>query len=82
MRLAEGEKLEFLQKWIEEQDLPDEKIAAVTSLYDELGIPKLIIDEMHRYSKNAYEALDKVSVADLKKIPLRKLAESLLIRIS
>ncbi len=82
LRLAEGEKLEFLQKWIEEQDLPDEKIAAVTSLYDELGIPKLIIDEMHRYSKNAYEALDKVSVADLKKIPLRKLAESLLIRSS
>lgn len=82
LRLANAEDTQHLEKWIQERDKPGEKIKAVTELYNKLAIPKLSMDEMHRYSDQAYQALDKVNLPEIKKLTLRNLAENLLIRTS
>lgn len=83
LRLAEGATREELWTWINRVDVSrEEKVAAVTRLYTQLGIPELCKDRMASYLEEALVCLDKVQVSDERKQVLRELALKLLNRES
>lgn len=82
LELAQGEDAILLKKWMQEDENPNQKIEAITQLYNKLGIQELTINEMRSYSSKAYDALDRINLSKGKKEPLRQLAESLLVRNS
>lgn len=61
-----------LMKWIEAKEFDrQEKVAAVTRLYDEIGIRQLCEEKINYYFARALSYLDKVSVSDERKQYLR-----------
>lgn len=79
--LAKGESASELDKWLNRPDvLPDNKVNAITSVYNSLGVRKLAEAEMENYVRKALNALDKITVENSKKKFLRGFAEQLLIR--
>jgi geranylgeranyl diphosphate synthase type II len=61
-----------LMKWIEAKEFDrQEKVAAVTRLYDEIGIRQLCEEKINYYFARALSFLDKVSVSDERKQYLR-----------
>lgn len=80
---ADEEQRRELMKWITaEQFDPKEKIAAVTSLYNKLGIDQLAEAEIKRYFDLSLSYLDKVSVAEDRKQVLRSYALAMMGRQS
>ncbi|UKK48887.1 polyprenyl synthetase family protein [Prevotella sp. E9-3] len=62
-----------LMHWIEAQEFDrQEKITAVTRLYDEIGIKQLCEEKINYYFAEARKYLDKVNVADERKENLRR----------
>ncbi len=62
-----------LMHWIEAQEFDrQEKITAVTRLYDEIGIKQLCEEKINYYFAEARKYLDKVKVADERKENLRR----------
>lgn len=61
-------------------DRNSEKVARVTSVYDELDIPNQVRKKMDFYFDDAMNHLNAIEVADGLKEPLRHLAESLMLR--
>lgn len=55
-----------------------EKIAAVTSLYDETGVRQLAEQRINDYFDAAFKELDAVALPEERKQPLRQLATSLI----
>lgn len=83
LRLANEGQLAELQGWIKaENPVPEEKIAAVTRLYDEIGIPALVQKRIESYFKEAMDSLDKVALPQQAKEPLCQLAQKLMGRNS
>lgn len=81
MQRATGEDRERLMEWIGKEDFnPQEKIHAITSLYDKLGIDKLALQKIEFYYKEAIRSLDEVNVPAERKAPLRAYAEKMLKR--
>lgn len=81
MQRATGEDKERLMGWIEKEDFnPQEKIHAITSIYDKLGIDKLALQKIEFYYKEAIRSLDEVNVPAERKAPLRAYAEKMLKR--
>ncbi len=79
--LAREESASELDKWLNKPDvLPDNKVNAITSVYNSLGVRKLAEAEMENYVRKALNALDKITVENSKKELLRGFAEQLLIR--
>ena len=79
--LAKGESASELDKWLNKPDvLPGNKVNAITSIYNSLGVRKLAEAEMETYVRKALNALDKITVEPSKKVLLRGFAEQLLIR--
>ena len=75
-----GTKVE-LQTWIDKEEFDrEEKVSAVTAIYDKLEISELAEKEMREYFQKAMEALGRVSVPDEQKQTLSKLANDLLYR--
>ena len=71
-RANETQRAELMH-WIEAKEFDrQEKIAAVTRLYDEIGIRKLCEDKINYYFEEGKKFLAKVSVADDRKEPLCK----------
>ena len=69
---AEGNDKEILKYWLEATDFnPDEKIAAVTHIYNKVGIATACKTEIQRYYAEGLALLDKVSVEDSLKENLR-----------
>lgn len=63
LNLAEGEMRDELYRWIECTDFnPEEKIAAVTAIYNKVGIAGLCEEQINKYYTEGLELLDKVSV--------------------
>lgn len=78
---ADKEQLQQLEHWINAAEFePTEKIAAVTGLYNRIGVKGLCENKMVEYSNKAMESLAAVSVADGKKTELGKLIENLMYR--
>jgi geranylgeranyl diphosphate synthase type II len=79
--LAKGESASELNKWLNNPDvLPGNKVNAITSIYNSLGVRKLAEAEMETYVRKALNALDKITVEPSKKVLLKGFAEQLLIR--
>jgi geranylgeranyl diphosphate synthase, type II len=82
LKLAKGNDALELDNWIKTSDenLANDKIKGVTSLYNKLGIKTICEDKMRDFYTKAIANLEKVSVSDNKKQELRKLADKLMFR--
>ena len=58
----------------------DEKVAAVTALYNEMGIDKMAKDKMDFFFEQGKRYLDAVSVPEKRKCELRTYAERMMKR--
>ncbi|NDW13407.1 polyprenyl synthetase family protein [Bacteroides sp. 214] len=78
---ANPEQLRELNQWIGAQQVnPQEKIAAVTAIYNQVGIKELCEEKMNFYYEKAVTALNRVSVAPEKKKELQELIHNLMYR--
>lgn len=81
LRLANPDQRAALERWLATQvatpEAAREKIAAVTALYDEIGIRQLAEARIKHYFDVAFEQLDAVALPAARKEPLRTLALSL-----
>ena len=78
---AEGDDKVELQRWIDTVDADrKEKVAAVTAIYDKLGIDRMAKAKMEEYYKVALAALDEVNVTEERKQPLREYAAKMMKR--
>ena len=81
LRRADGEQYMQLTEWLgREKYDPQEKIQAVTALYDEIGIRPLAEAKINEYFEAALQSLEHVNLPAERKRPLRELALSLLQR--
>ncbi len=81
LELAREEQEEELGNWVFKEDFdPQEKVAAVKSIYDQLQIPALASEKMDFYFRKGFDALDKVSLPEEKKVFLKDFAEQLINR--
>ena len=66
--LANERQAKLLDNWMEcENPDPQEKIAAITELYNEIGIDKLAADKINFFFKEGLKLLEKVGVDDDRK---------------
>ncbi len=81
MRLAEENNIDALKKYIGNNDVePREKIAAVTEIYNSLGIDNLCKQKAEEYYNAALACMDEILVPEDRKLPLLALAKSLMNR--
>lgn len=82
LKLAKGDDALELQNWLEsgDENLSDQKILAITLLYNKLGVKLICEEKMHVFYTKAIANLEKVSVLENKKQELRKLANKLMFR--
>ena len=78
---ADSSQREQLNYWVHAKAFqPVEKIAAVTELYNQIGVKAICENQMLEYSNRAMESLAAVSVAEEKKEELKKIIENLMHR--
>jgi len=78
---ANAEQRAELMRWIEAKDFDrQEKVAAVTRLYDEIGIRQLCEEKINFYFEQARQTLSKVNIPDDRKQHLRAYMDELLHR--
>ena len=78
---AQGEDRETLKRWIEAKGFDrNEKVKAVTAVYDRLGIGDLAKAKMEEYYAEALAALDRVAVEESRKSTLRDYAAMMMKR--
>ncbi len=81
LELAKGNIKDELKDLLRQQDFDrDTKIAAVTNIYNKLGIKELIKQKIEDFNNRAIAFLSQVSVDENKKNELNKLAENLIKR--
>lgn len=74
----EGQKAE-LKKWIDAREfIPEEKIAAVTAIYDEVNIRSICLQKIEDLFKEALSELNEVSINDDRKEYLKDFAHKLM----
>lgn len=79
--LANDTQRAELQKWVDTKDFDRaEKVAAVTRLYNEIGIDKLAQDKIAYYFEQSKKYLDAVSVPAERKEELAKYAQKMMKR--
>lgn len=92
LRLANDAQRDELERWLDtpvtdaigaagcmpKGHTPGEKIAAVTALYNEIGIRELAERKINDYFERAFACLDRVNLPADRKQPLRDFAASLL----
>lgn len=78
---AEGEDKAALLQWIAAKDFDrKDKVAAVTALYNKLGIDKMAKAKMEQYYAVALDAMAKINVSEEKKAPLLAYAAKMMKR--
>ena len=78
---ANAEQRQELERWIEAKTFDrQEKVAAVTRLYDVIGIRQLCEQKINFYFEQARQTLSHVSVPEDRKEPLRRYMNELLHR--
>jgi len=78
--LAPSETRQKLLSWIDSADNSQQKVAAVTAIYDQLNVRQLAEQKMAVYADRALECLKSVGVAEHRKEVLNSFATALLIR--
>lgn len=83
LQLADSDQHALLKSWLESKDyVPSEKIAAVTALYDQIGIKQVCDRKINDYFSQARQCLSEVDLPEEKKACLWDFALSLLNRKS
>ena len=78
---ANDEQRKELEHWIGAKEFDrSEKVAAVTRLYDAIGIRQLCEDKINYYFQQASQTLSEVNVTDERKAQLRQYMDELLHR--
>lgn len=78
---ANAEQRAELERWVNAEAFDrEEKIAAVTRLYNEIGIDRLAQDKIAQYFDESRKYLDAVSVADERKTELAAYAQRMMKR--
>lgn len=81
LECAGEEQRRSLEAWIDAVDFtPSEKIAAVTDLYNKVGVKAMCEQKMAEYNARAMESLNAVLLPDSRKQELKKLLETLMYR--
>jgi len=81
--LANQDQAQELDKWLNmEKPNREEKVAAVTRLYDEIGVPQLVRDKINQYYQEAAQALSRLSLPQERTAVLWNYAQSMLNRKS
>lgn len=81
LQLASNTDKELLLHWINKKQFnPEDKIAAVTTIYDTVGIRNLCKSKIEYYFEEAINSLSKVGVSEDKKLGLKEFAYKLLNR--
>ena len=79
LQMAKGDDKAQLERWIAATDFnPQEKIAAVTAIYDTIGIKQLCRQKIESLFADALAELDAVNVSEEKKLSLKEFAHKLL----
>ena len=83
INLANEEQRRELTRWIDAEEFDrNEKVQAVTALYDEIGIRQLCEQKMDFCYEKALQYLEKVSVSEDRKTELRAYAAAMMKRQS
>jgi Geranylgeranyl pyrophosphate synthase len=83
LELANYQQKAQFESWISKTDFDrEEKVAAITALYDEVGIRSLCVEKTNLYYEKAITALNMVNVTSERKAELFSLAEKLMYRES
>ena len=83
LQKADEKQFAELTSWLAQKNAdPDKKVAAVTALYDEIGIKALCDAKINSYFDEAKQCLDKVALSDEQKACLWDFAMQLLERKS
>lgn len=78
---ANDAQREQLKKWVSAKEFDrKKKVAAVTRLYDEIGIDRLAQDKIAYYFEQSKKYLDAVNVSDSRKEELAKYAQKMMKR--
>lgn len=78
---ADASQYQTLLEWVSKKSFdPAEKIAAVTKLYNDIGIDKLAQEKIDYYFQNSKKFLDAVSVPEGQKGELREYAQRMMKR--
>ena len=78
---ANDDQRKEMMEWIEAKDFDrEEKVKAVTRLYDAIGIRQLCEEKMEECYKLALQYLEKVSVDDERKADLKAYAAAMMKR--
>lgn len=81
LQKAEGEDKAALQRWIDAKEFDrQEKVAAVTAIYNKVGIDKMAKAKMEEYYALATKALDAINVPEERKAALREYAAKMMKR--
>lgn len=81
LQKAEGEDKATLQRWIDAKEFDrQEKVAAVTAIYNKVGIDKMAKAKMEEYYALATKALDAINVPEGRKAALREYAAKMMKR--
>lgn len=82
-QLADGQMKTELENWISAESFnPEQKIAAVSAIYDKVDVKSLCLKRIEYYFDEALKSLAKVNVGEEKKQVLKDFADRLLHRKS
>lgn len=78
---ADAGQLSALNRWVDTTSfVPAEKIAAVTDLYNQIGVKELCEVQIAAYSERARKSLEAVKLPKERKLELEQLMEKLMVR--
>ena len=81
--LANESQARELNAWLEKKDPSrEEKVSAVTRLYDEIGVPQLVRNKINQYYEEAAQAISRLSLPQERTAVLWDYAQSMLNRKS
>lgn len=77
---AQGATKDSLLQWINTSDKPQEKVIAITNIYNSLNVREVAEEKMNEMYRIALSHLESIPVLDANKQPLKDLAASLMVR--
>lgn len=81
--LANKQQAQELDMWLnKENPIREEKVSAVTRLYDEIGVPQLVRNKINQYYQEAAQAISRLSLPQERIAILWDYAQSMLNRKS
>jgi len=81
VRCADEAQRHELLRWIDAQDFDrQEKVTAVTALYNKIGVRRLCEDKIRHYFELGCRCLDRVAVSDGRKAALREFIDGMMHR--